>query len=405
MHTPHWSRDAAIEAISADIWRYLTHVGRPEPDLQLDAAALLQMPPSEMLTLALAHFILSPDVRRLLEGMGALMRRLARTTVDEEERSADRIRGPIQWDPTLAAQTETGIRHIYVTAPARRAFDTPENQVLVAALAAIVDVGRRTGWDRLGEAHLAGEVRRRRLGAQEWLSRRALSEIPPRPPSPRTLNRVSTGRARQRYQPAVDVVRHHQTIIRHLEPAAIRAAIEEHALVTANDDVLFELLCGCGIERALREDGWEISAPRLLPAKRFLTARRADTRIEVYYQRGDLPLAKGAVYEQVQREHGFPTVSRLRPDFVLRINRADGQRWIVVEVKGGPKRSVRDSARAALVDLLAYRRDYHETLDDTPHPYGLGIAWGTNLDPVETPEVVLCSWDRIAPALRLVTDD
>ena len=145
MHTPPWSRDAAIEAVGADIWRYLTHVARSEPELQLDAAALLQMPPSELLTLAHAHFILSPDVSRLLESMGGLMRRLATTTVDEEERSADRIRGPIQWGPTLAAQTGTGIRHVYVTAPARRAFDTPENQVLVAALAAIVDVGRRNG--------------------------------------------------------------------------------------------------------------------------------------------------------------------------------------------------------------------------------------------------------------------
>ena len=405
MKTPQWSRDAAIEAISGDIWRYLTHVARSEPDLHLDAAALLQMPPSELLTLAHAHFILSPEVSRLLEGMGGLMRRLATTTVDEEERSADRIRGPIQWGPTLAAQAGTGVRHMYVTAPARRAFDTPENRVLVAALAAIVDVGRRTGWDRLGEAHLASEVRRRGLESREWLSRRALSEITPRPPSPRLLNRVSTGRARQRYQPAVNVVRRYQAMIRRLEPAAIRSAIEEHALVTSNDDVLFELLCGFGIERALRQDGWEISAPGLLPARRFLTARRAGTRIDVFYQRGDLPLANGALYEQVQREHGFPTVSRLRPDFVFRIEKADALRWVVVEVKGGPKRSVRDSARAALLDLLAYRRDYHAVLDDTPHPYGLGIAWGAELNPVESPEVVLCSWDRLAPALRRITDD
>lgn len=130
-----------------------------------------------------------------------------------------------------------------------------------------------------------------------------------------------------------------------------------------------------------------------------------ELRLDVFYQRGDLPLAKGARYQRVQREHRFPTVSRLRPDFVLRIEKAGGSRWVVVEVKGGPKRSVRDSARAALLDLLAYRRDYHAILDDSQHPYGLGIAWGAKLDPVKSPEVVLCSWDRIAPALRLMTDD
>jgi hypothetical protein len=371
--------------------------------VHLEAAALLQMPPSELLTLAQAHFILSSDVLRLLAGMSGLMRRLATTTVDEEERSADRIRGPIQWGPTLAAQTATGVRHIYVTAPARRAYDTPENQVLVAALSAIVEVGRRTGWDRLGEKHLAGEVRRRLDEAQQWLSSRALSGIIPIPPSPRTLNRVSTGRARQRYQHAVDVVRRHQTMVRRLDPVAIRSAVERHALVTSNDDVLFELLCGFAMERALRRDGWTVSAPGLLPARCFLTAQRNGARLDIFYQRSPPALGKGAVYDRVQRDHKFPTVSRLRPDFVVRVNGTEEDRWIVVEVKGGPKRDVKDSARAALLDLLAYRHNYHAQITGSSGAYGLGIAWGAQLDPVATSEVLLCSSDRIGLALQLLT--
>lgn len=346
--------------------------------------------------------MLSADVRRLLDGMSSLMRRLATTTVDEEERSADRIRGPIQWGPTLTAQTATGIRHIYVTAPARRAYDTPENQVLVAALKAIVEVGRRSGWGRLSGKNLGIEVRRRLNEAQQWLSSRALLDIIPRAPTPRTLNRVATGRARRRYQPAVEVVRRHQTMIRRLDPSAIRSAVENHALVTANDDVLFELLCGFEIERVLRGGGWSVSLPGLLPSGRFLTAQRASAHLDIYYQRSPPALGTNALYEQVQRDHKFKRPSPLRPDYVLRVRDGGHDRWIVVEVKGGRKRKVATSARAALGDLLAYRRNYHAQLKDDNGPYGLGIAWGAKLEPVPTSEVLLCSADRIESALQIL---
>jgi hypothetical protein len=402
MQTPQWSREQAVVQLRKDIWRYFTHAAQPEADLHLEAAALLQLPSAELLTLAQAHFMLGAEIQRLLYGMNSLIRRLATTTVDEEERSAERIRGPIQWGPTLAAQTATGIRHVYVTAPARRAYDTPENQVLVAALSAVVEVGKRSGWSRLGEQHLAGEVRARMQNAQRWLLRRTLTGILPQTPSPRTLKRVATGRTRWRYQPAVDVVRYHQAMIRRLDASAIRSAVEEHALVTSSDDVLFELLCAFAIEKALRADGWSISVPGLLPARHFLHATRARTRLDVYYQQTPPEWGIDGLYELVQQEHRFARPSPLQPDFVMRL--ADGlqERWLVVEVKGGPTRTVAASARAALLDLLAYRRNYRVQLGNQPGPYGLGIAWGTKLEPVKTPEIMLCSFDRIGPALRLL---
>ena len=105
------------------------------------------LPLGDLQRLATVHFVLSPEVKALLDGMHALSRRLATTTVREEEASLEAVRGPIMWGPTLAAQAAAGVRQRYVTAPARRAYDTPENQVLVAALNAIVTVGTQTGVD------------------------------------------------------------------------------------------------------------------------------------------------------------------------------------------------------------------------------------------------------------------
>jgi hypothetical protein len=73
----------------------------------------------------------------------------------------------------------------------------------------------------------------------------------------------------------------------------------------------------------------------------------------------------------------------------------------VLVAKLGITRSVGDSARAALLDLLGYRRAFDEVLSQQEAPYGLGLAWGAELLPHED-EVLLCSPDQIGPALGLL---
>jgi len=74
--------------------------------------------------------------------------------------------------------------------------------------------------------------------------------------------------------------------------------------------------------------------------------------------------------------------------------------WLVVEAKLRLTRSVEDSARAALFDLLGYRRAFEERLRSQHGPHGLGVAWGVELIPV-LDEIMLCSPDRIRDAFVL----
>lgn len=74
------------------------------------------------------------------------------------------------------------------------------------------------------------------------------------------------------------------------------------------------------------------------------------------------------------------------------------ERWLLVECKV-TKDGVRDGARRALNDLLAYRKAFTTLLDDQPHPYGLGIAWGRGLMPNVEEEIMLASPDTLASAL------
>ncbi|MEQ8832821.1 MAG: hypothetical protein RJQ01_09435 [Microcella sp.] len=401
MRSKAWIRSEAIQRLRADVWRVLSEASRTDDDVALAASALLQMPASDVRTLAQLQFVLSEPVGRLLDDMPRLMRRLTTTTVQETEAAADRVRGPVRWVETFSARAVSGLPHMYVTAPARRAFHTPENELLAFTLDAILDAGRATQWHVSTRQGAGAQVRQRVSDASRWRHARPLADISGLEPSPRRLSRVRTGRASKRYASVVETCDLYLALLKRLDREAIRQAIEDHALVVASNDALLEIECLFALIDGLVEVGWKRPRPRLLRNALLFESRMGDRRLTLHYQSAPQDLTAGSRYRSVQDAHGIP-VGQLRPDFVLTTSDSQGVRRIVVEVKGGPKRRISDSARAALSDLLAYRRAFGPALGPQGAPYGLGIAWGEQLEPSDQSEILLCSPDTVGRALALL---
>jgi hypothetical protein len=398
-----WSRSAAIVSVRRDIWRFLTQAARTDDEVVLEAAALLQMPAREVRTLARLQFVLSDDVATLLARMPDLVRRLTNTTAHEIEASAERLRGPVLWSETYAARAASGLSHAYATAPTRRAFDTPENRLLAFDLDAIASVGRDTGWHRSSSEGAGSLVRERTSEAVRWRATRALQGVVARPPSAADLQRVRGTRKRRHYQPALDVYALYQRYLRRLDRDAIRNAVQSHALVTSRDPVLLELHCLFEVIRALRRQGWSAPPSGLVATPLVFRGRKQGTTVDVYYQHAPPALTVGSLYREIQKSHAFAAVGGLIPDLVLRFRRAGGpMQWVLVEVKG-VERPVQASAREAARDLFSYRRALSPVLGKQPGPYGIGIAWGEDLEPSPSAEVVLCSPDRLDAAIEFVS--
>jgi len=402
MKSVPWRRIDLIERVKADIWRYLTPAADIETEL-LEASALLQMRPSELRTLGSLQFLISDELGRLLAYLPFLLRRLATTTAHEEEISADRIRGAIQWSRTFGLRYATGIPHVYVTAPSRRAYQTPENELLVFLLDEAIMLGKLLGWEGSTSERVGVLVGERVGSAQRWSQARALSEVERRRIEARAIARIRAGRLRHRYQPVLDAWERYSALVGRLDRSSIRRAVETYGVVSRDDATLLELYCTFETLSSLSELGWRFGRLRLFGGALRLIGVRDGERCEVTYQATPKVLRTGSLYRHLQVAHRIPA-GGLRPDLVLR-HTADGQeRWLMIEVKGG-QRSVEDSARAALYDLLAYRTAFKETLDHAPTPYGLGIAWGAELEPSLHGEIMLCSPDTLRRAFRLYFED
>jgi hypothetical protein len=397
MRTLSWSRTNLIAEIRRDLWRYLTPSASIEAEL-LEAAALLQIPSHELRVLGRLQFLISDELGKLIEQLPFLVRRLATTTASEEEWSAERIRGAIQWGRTIGVRQATGIPHIYVTSPARRAFQTPENELLVTVLDATVQLGRQTGWHRSERPDIGRLINARVAQAELWLRARSLLEVERRPMTPTKLARIRSGRHRRRYQAVLDAYDRYRNLAERLNRTAIRNAVEAYGIVSRDDPTLFELVCTFRTIDALKSLGWQLDRLGLFAGSLRLTGRKGHQRLELSYQRTPTKLARGSAYHAIQKAHAI-SPGALRPDLVIRHERgSNNAAWLVIEAKGG-ERPVDYSARAAAYDLLAYRTAYAHTLNRQDRPYGLGIAYGAELEPSSSNKVMLCTPDTLSLAL------
>lgn len=401
MRATPWSRAAAIERVRHDVWRYLTHYAERERDVALVAAALLQIPLDDVRRFADVQFVLSDEVGRLLEAMPALARRLRTVTTNELEVSEGRLRGSVRWGETYSRRAATGTANLFVTAPARRAFGTPENELLAFALDAVARIGRATGWHKPALRGQAQEVVRRVGEAERWLQLSALAGVAREPPADKQLARVRAGRRVRDYQPVLAVVDLHRRLVGQLDRRAVQEAVERHALVTLRDSVLLELCCAFDTVGTLADLGWEPEPAGIVGSGRIYRCTREEATLDVYYQHLPERLASGSRYREIQRAHSFARVYPLRPDLVLHRRGPDGERWVLVEAKQRGDASVGSAARDALLDLLGYRRDLETALAGCGEPYGLGYVWGAELRPEAGSEVVLCTPDTLGEALAI----
>lgn len=400
-----WERPSRIAEVREQIWSYVSPASQREGPGLVVASALLGWPVEDVAELAKLYFLLSTEVSEFLRQLPDLARRLSTTSVRDEERSTERVRGAVSWGQTMTGRLTSGTPHLHVTAPVDRAYQTPENELLAHVLDAVVTLAVASKWHLTRTRHEpATTIRNHLLEASKWQNSSMLATIDRIPPTTRSLGRIAGGRTRRRYQPVLAAYRKWDLLVRRCDRAAIRAAIEEVGLVTAQHSTLFELLTLFRVMSALGVHGWNLEPLRLFRGAIETRGTSADGRqIDLWYQTTPRVLASSA-YRQILARHEFRGQPDLRPDLVLRWQaRTGSRRTLLIECKLSQTGGVATAARKALFDLLAYRQAFAESLGESGVPYGLGVAWGGGLRPRGDQDVMLCTPDMIDEAMLTTT--
>ncbi len=114
-------------------------------------AALLGLPLRAARQLVGAVIATCDEAEDLLDAMPRIVRSMAIATTDRPERCHGELRGPVLWSETMSVRSATaGDPGLFVCATTTKAYDTDENRVLKAALAAVERATRPTGWTSTG---------------------------------------------------------------------------------------------------------------------------------------------------------------------------------------------------------------------------------------------------------------
>ena len=182
-------------------------------DAERAAEALLGMRHSSVRVFAGSLHATSPEVIALLFQMPIVLRSLGVATTNRPERCQGEIRGPVQWSETMSARGATaGASDLFICTTTARAYDTPENRILVAGLRSIVDAARAiergtiTSLPVPAAAELARHARRNASLALRFLDHRALSGVQDRKPTAKEVARVRASKRARTYLPALAVL-------------------------------------------------------------------------------------------------------------------------------------------------------------------------------------------------------
>ncbi|MGQ0832416.1 MAG: hypothetical protein ACT4OV_12145 [Microthrixaceae bacterium] len=212
----------------------LARVTRPY-DPSRFAAALLGLPLRAARQIVGAVLATSDEAEDLLDAMPRIVRSMAIATTDRPERCHGELRGPVLWSETMSVRSASaGDPGLFVCATTTKAYDTDENRVLKAALAAIERAGRDATY--LVDLHGDERLRRARHNehrARHLLEHRTLSAVPITLVSGRAIKRTRAGSRRNTYQPAIAfLARSHEPVQAvHLQSYAPQATVAEHDLL------------------------------------------------------------------------------------------------------------------------------------------------------------------------------
>jgi len=238
--------DAWLNDVRTWLPAFLEPSANEQSDPVADVQELMRLDPEDLRRVQAVHLCLSDQVRALVATLPAGLRRPLTSSIRPREAS-QAVRGPIDWGATIRLRSASGADPtLFVTRPARRIFDTPENQTLAWALRRLgiavraarasaqetPDDFEASGW--FGELHRL-EAALRMARRTEWLR-----EVEPKRPTAFARQRLATARTFF-YRHAVGGVVGRLLEDERSDPLSIAEMISSRYFVPARNWKLFEI--------------------------------------------------------------------------------------------------------------------------------------------------------------------
>lgn len=323
------------------------------------ASELLGLPQTDLRRVMAVHILLSPAVRDFVAALPAGIRRPI--TSSARPRVAGRtVSAGIDWAATARHRaTSSPLGDFWVTRPASRIFDIPENRALNWVLLQIGEQCKlaRAGFDEKSRSPWEAEIRQMSTAISKARTTAWLQSIPAVWPGPEVYRQLGADRMGFYKNAVTAAARHLRFLLNNPSDEDIVQALSNRYFEPKQDWKLFEIALLMRISRELERTGRRRTEQRLFHDGRkrpFIEVALTSGRVvRAWYQHWP-PSTKPSELAEAIKYYGLSSGGN-RPDIVIELVDDDiPVRAIILELKASSSSQYLSSG---FLQLLGYLRD------------------------------------------------
>ncbi|WCN39171.1 hypothetical protein [Aneurinibacillus uraniidurans] len=413
-----WSKEThkeIVRTVSGQLWRFIQNNASLSASSEEIFLELTKLSPKNFRILLDTHFILSPEVKRLVyETAPAVLNRLSKVSVREVHTKRGEIRGQIQWGRTYTARYFNGLDpSLFVYSQRSSVFDLPENRVLLFLLKQIYAISQSISDAEIEEEQLNfSDQKKQKWSYTASLLTKKCSELL-RNPYIRKIGELhdlserlieSTERVRgAMYSELALAAKNFYQYKKH--PASfLKEKLSNQILEPLDRNTLYEIAVLFSVINSARNAGWTERKVSLIGSGSNIVSvlKKDGVTLKIYYQGVPKAFTRASKYSELMRKYGLSDKLR-RPDIILEWEKDQIKKYCIIEVK-------RSKSRQYLVDgaykLFGYLKDYENFLDTTLQPQGILVGWSGMKEPlpIQGEEVYMSSWSNLKATLNSILE-
>lgn len=376
-------RKKVINDIKPLLYRYFFREALPNLKVALKE---LNLSDSDLNYLKTVHFLLSPQVKSLVNELPKLVRNLSHSTHKEVVEYRGIVRGRIDWNLTFKERYSQGFNDpsLFICQPTIKMYDLPENQLLkfilwkIRSLTKAIELSipeeliEPEQWQSWMDEIISRYFKIKNISKNVYFQQISTpSHIKPKMIYKAYRNRNNV------YENVAECYELYEKLFITNDQEVLRELIEKQIFEPLNNDKLFEIYVLIKLLDVLDNSEGRLELGLFRPGQNY-TARYTSVNLEicVLYQKMPFKFIKYSKNKDIF-EYYDPNVSLRLPDIILKIINNGKKFYKLIEVK-------RTKDRNYIVDsvykVLGYLNDFELCFKDTDNPQGVLVIWdGANM--------------------------
>ena len=342
---------------------------------------LFDLSKDDLDTLKAIHFLLSDEVKNLVEIIPTLMRNLSHSTRKETEEFKSQIKGRIDWNKTLKERMSQGFddKSLFICQPPSKYYDLEENQLLKFLLNKIISLKNNfvdfialTEFDveKIDSSDWQKKVSNIYQIAKKTLKKVYFDDITSiKIVKSKHLRKTYKNRNQLYHRVAKAYILYEDLFVLE-DKFVLRDLVENRLIKAADPDKLYEIYVFFNLIKALPESK-DLSL--LYSGNDYsVKSQIGDVGITVYYQKTPQNLRKESEYLEILDNYEI-NKSVKSPDVIIEFEKNDDVYYRLVEVKNS---SQSEYVRESLYKVMGYYKDFERSNKYVENYPIVLVMWG-----------------------------